>query len=107
MKFFIFMILVFVINANTEVVIEKPKLKERVLAENIVFMHPESHDSETQEIRQYFEDIKNKSLEDSEAIVINSILNSDKSQTTGNHDKIEKIEYLLPNFDLPTSNTEK
>lgn len=30
-------------------------------------------------MREYFEDIKNKSFEDSDAILINSILNSDKS----------------------------
>ena len=47
MKFFIFMILVISINANTDIVVNKPKLKERVLAENIVFMHSESHDPET------------------------------------------------------------
>ena len=58
-------------------------------------------------MREYFIDLKNKSFEDSEAISINSILNSDKAQTTGNHDPIEKVEYLLPNFDIPSKNMEK
>ena len=79
MKFFALMILVCAANAKTKVSTEKPKLKERVLSESIVFMHKESHNPETRDLREYFENMKNKSFENSEAIMINSILNSDKS----------------------------
>lgn len=42
----------------------------------------------------------------SESIQINSSMNSDNSQTTGNEDPIEDIQILLPTYDIPIHDKE-
>lgn len=43
---------------------------------------------------------------DNQAIEINSSMNSDSSQTTGNDDPIEDLQLLLPTYEIPIQDKE-
>lgn len=82
--------------------LEDPSLGDgRVLNESIKLLFQDSIHDETKDLREFLAEINDEHEKNSETIRINSSMNSDNSQTTGNEDSIDDIHLLLPTYDIP------
>lgn len=75
--------------------------KERILDESITLLYERSFQDETQDMKDFFTQLSLEEDKNSETIKINSSMNSDNSQTTGNLDAIQDIKVLLPTYEVP------
>lgn len=78
----------------------------RVLDENVVLIYDESPREDTQDLRNFYLQMLEENDKNLETIEINSSMNSDNSQTTGNDDTIQDIQLLLPTYEIPIQDKE-
>lgn len=76
-------------------------LPARKTSDSIELLNTSFYTAETTEMRDFLLKMNGKIRPDEESYRIQTTVNSDSSFTTGNMDKLEKIDDILPNYDMP------